>query len=209
MAPTTVDLWFDPICPWTWLTSRWLTEVERIRDVQVNWHVMSLPILNEGRLDQVPERFREMMGPKGWRPVRVLSAVADRHGNAAVGRLYTAMGTRQHLNGEDVTPDFIAGSLKDADLPADLAAVADTTTYDEAVRASHQRAQEAFGQETGTPVLAVTGADGGPVVFNGPVLTPAPTGEEAGRLWDAAVLLAAAPGFYEIRRARPDGPDLG
>lgn len=208
MTATTVDFWFDPLCPWTWLASRWLTEVEKVREVQVRWQVMSLSILNEGKLDQVPEQFREMLGTKGRRPVRVLSAVADQHGDQAVGRLYTAMGTRHHRGGEDMSPDFIAGSLKDAGLPADLAAVADTTTYDQAVRASHQRAQEAFGQETGTPVLALTGTGGRPVVFNGPIVTPAPTGEEAGRLWDAAVLLAAAPGFYEIKRARTGGPDL-
>ncbi|MFJ7209921.1 DsbA family protein [Streptomyces sp. NPDC098789] len=206
---TTVDFYFDPLCPWTWLTSRWLTEATQTRDIEVRWHVMSLAILNENNLDQIPQPYRELLGPKGWRPVRVLAAVADQYGNHAVSRLYSALGDQFHHRGAGPTFEAIAYALDQASLPAELTEHADTGLYDKAVRASHDRAQEVFGQETGTPVLVMPGADNQPIAFNGPIVTPAPKGEEAARLWDAITLLAATPGFYEIKRPRTGDSDLG
>ncbi|MCM2428390.1 mycothiol-dependent nitroreductase Rv2466c family protein [Streptomyces sp. RKAG337] len=203
---TPVDFWFDPLCPWAWMTSRWMLEVEKVRPVEVRWHVMSLAVLNESKLDELPERYRELLGPKGWRPVRVVVAAQQKFGDEVVGKLYTALGTRFHNRGEGATLEAIAGALEDAGLPADLIDFADKDTYDAEVRASHQEGIDKVGQDVGTPVIAVPGADGEQVAFFGPVVTPAPKGEAAARLWDGTLLVASTPGFYEIKRTRTAGP---
>ncbi|MGX1887329.1 mycothiol-dependent nitroreductase Rv2466c family protein [Streptomyces sp. NPDC055287] len=203
---TTADFWFDPLCPWAWMTSRWMLEVQKVRDVEVRWHVMSLAVLNEDKLDQLPEQYRELLGPKGWRPVRVVTAAQQLHGDEVVGKLYTALGTRFHNKGEGATLEAIAGALEDVDLPADLIEYADKDTYDAEVRASHKVGIDKVGQEVGTPVISVPGANGDEVAFFGPVVTPAPKGEEAARLWDGTLMVASIPGFYEIKRTRTQGP---
>ncbi|PRH76797.1 disulfide bond formation protein DsbA [Streptomyces solincola] len=205
---TPADFWFDPLCPWAWMTSRWMLEVEKVRPVDIRWHVMSLAVLNEDKLDELPEQYRELLGPKGWRPVRVVAAARELHGDEAVGRLYTALGTRFHNNGEGPTLEAIEGALADAGLPAELIEFADQDTYDAQVRASHQEGIDKVGQEVGTPVIAVPGADGGQVAFFGPVVTPAPQGEEAAKLWDGTLLVASVAGFYELKRTRTEGPDF-
>ncbi|WP_328386829.1 DsbA family protein [Streptomyces sp. NBC_00400] len=207
-AKTPADFWFDPLCPWAWMTSRWMLEVEKVRPVEVRWHVMSLAVLNENRLDELPAEYAENMRPggKAWGPVRVVVAAQQLHGDEVVGPLYTALGTRIHNEGLGVTPESIAAALDDAGLPADLIAYADKDTYDAQLRASHKEGIDLVGQEVGTPVIAVPGHDGEQIAFFGPVVTPAPKGEEAAKLWDGTLMVASIPGFYEIKRTRTQGP---
>ncbi|MGY5002526.1 mycothiol-dependent nitroreductase Rv2466c family protein [Streptomyces griseus] len=203
---TPVDFWFDPLCPWAWMTSRWMLEVEKVRDVEVRWHVMSLAVLNEDKLDELPEEYRDLLENKAWGPVRVVVAARQLHGDEVVGPLYTALGTRFHNNGEGPTREAVAAALKDVGLPEDLVEYADKDTYDTELRASHKEGIDKVGQEVGTPVISVPGADGEQVAFFGPVVTPAPKGEEAAKLWDGTLLVASIPGFYEIKRTRTQGP---
>ena len=205
---TTADFWFDPLCPWAWMTSRWMLEVEKVRPVDVRWKVMSLAVLNENRLDEVPPEYREMLETKAWGPVRVVVAAQQLHGDEVVGKLYTALGTRFHNNNEGPTREAIAGALADVGLPAELADYADKDVYDTELRASHKEGIEKVGQEVGTPVISVPGADGDEVAFFGPVVTPTPRGEAAARLWDGTLLVAATPGFYEIKRTRTAAPSF-
>jgi 2-hydroxychromene-2-carboxylate isomerase len=195
---TPVELWFDPLCPWAWMTSRWLMEVEKVRDVQVTWSVMSLAVLNEDA--DLPEDYARMM-KQAWGPVRVIVAAAREHGDTVIKPLYDAMGNRIHLGGEKDYEVVISGALEEVGLPAELARFATSTEVDEQLRASHQRGIDLVGQDVGTPVIAVEG-----VAFFGPVVTPAPKGEAAGRLWDGCVLVAGTPGFYELKRTRTSGP---
>ncbi len=197
-AKLTPEMWFDPICPWAWLTSRWLMEVERVRDVEVTWSVMSLAVLNDGR--DISEGYRELMAAS-WRPVRVITAAARQHGPAVIKPLYDAMGSRIHLGGEEDYRAVIAASLDEVGLPAELIEFADSTEVDVGLRASHQRAMDLVGDDVGTPVISVAG-----MAFFGPVVSPAPTGEEAGRLWDGCLLVGGTPGFFEIKRTRTVGP---
>ncbi|MET9622149.1 MULTISPECIES: DsbA family protein [unclassified Streptomyces] len=205
---TTADFWFDPLCPWAWMTSRWMLEVEKVRPVDVRWKVMSLAVLNENRLDEVPPEYREMLETKAWGPVRVVVAAQQLHGDEVVGKLYTALGTRFHNNNEGPTREAIAGALADVGLPAELADYADKDVYDTELRASHKEGIEKVGQDVGTPVISVPGADGDEVAFFGPVVTPTPRGEAAARLWDGTLLVAATPGFYEIKRTRTAAPSF-
>ncbi|MFF4287957.1 DsbA family protein [Streptomyces sp. NPDC001633] len=207
---TPADFWFDPLCPWAWMTSRWMLEVEKVRPVEVRWHVMSLAVLNEDKLDTLPEEYAENMRPggKAWGPVRVVIAAQQLHGDEAVGRLYTALGTRFHNEGLGVTPESIAAALDDAGLPPELIEYADKDTYDKELRASHKAGIDLVGQEVGTPVIAVPGSDGDQIAFFGPVVTPAPKGEDAAKLWDGTLMVASIPGFYEIKRTRTAPPSF-
>ncbi|MDT0323731.1 mycothiol-dependent nitroreductase Rv2466c family protein, partial [Streptomyces millisiae] len=135
---TPVDFWFDPLCPWAWMTSRWVLEVEKVRDIEIRWHIMSLAVLNEDRVDELPEEYRDMLATKAWKPVRVATAAWQKHGADVLGPLYTALGTRFHNNGEGPTREAVAGALKDVGLPAELVEYADKATYDTELRASHQ-----------------------------------------------------------------------
>ncbi len=201
---TTADFWFDPLCPWAWMTSRWMLEVEKVRPVRIQWHVMSLAVLNEGR-DDLPERYREAM-KTGWGPVRVVIAAQQQHGEEITGALYTALGTRIHNEGRGITDEVIAEALAEVGLPAELLSYATSDTYDKELRASHQSGISLVGEDVGTPVIAVPGADGEKVAFFGPVVTPAPKGEDAARLWDGTLLVAGTPGFYELKRTRTQDP---
>jgi 2-hydroxychromene-2-carboxylate isomerase len=202
---TAADFWFDPLCPWAWLTSRWMLEVEKVRAVEVRWHVMSLAVLNEDKLDELPERYRELLAT-AWGPVRVCIAAEQKYGSEALGPLYTALGTRLHNRGQEKSRELLTEALEEAGLPADLADAADSTEYDEALRASHKEGIDLVGQEVGTPVIAVPGAEGSRIAFFGPVVTPAPKGEAAAKLWDGTLMVASTPGFYEIKRTRDVGP---
>jgi protein-disulfide isomerase-like protein with CxxC motif len=202
-TPRTADFWFDPLCPWAWMTSRWMLEVQQVRDVSVRWHVMSLAVLNEGR--DVPEEYLEIM-TKAWGPVRVAVAAQQQAGDDVLLPLYTAMGTRIHVEGREDYDAICREALVDVGLPADLADIGVTTDVDEALRESHASAISLVGNDVGTPVVAFPGPDGQPVAFFGPIMSPAPKGEAAGRLWDGFVLVAGTPGFFELKRTRDVGP---
>ena len=179
-----------------------MLEVERVRSVEVRWHVMSLAVLNEGR--EVPEEYAELVA-KAWGPVRVVIAAAQDHGDAVVGDLYTAIGTRIHPGGQDFE-SAVTGALDELGLPASLAEAATSTRFDDALRASHAEGIGLVGEDVGTPVIAVPGPDGETVAFFGPVVTPAPKGEAAGRLWDGVLAVAGTPGFFELKRTRTIDP---
>jgi len=198
-----VDMWFDPRCPWAWITSRWLLEVEKVREVDVRFHVMSLSVLNEGR--DLGEKYNALM-KTAWGPVRVCIAAEQRHGSPVLRDLYTAMGTRIHLQEQEPGPELYAAALAEAGLDPALADAADSTEYDQALRASHDAGMKPVGLDVGTPVIHAPGPDGTTVAFFGPVITPAPKGEAAGRLWDGCLLVAGTPGFYEIKRTREAAP---
>jgi protein-disulfide isomerase-like protein with CxxC motif len=206
-TPTPVDFWFDPVCPWTWLTSRWMLEVRKTRLVEITWHVMSLAVLNEGRLDQLAPANRELMG-QAWAPVRVLIAAQEAFGPNVLEALYTALGTRYHPGQQPKNRATIEAALRETGLPKDLADAGDSDEYDPALRRSHQEGITLVGQEVGSPIIAIPGpgSDSGKIAFFGPVVTPAPTGDLAARLWDGTVAVASTPGFYEIKRTRVVGP---
>lgn len=194
------EMWFDPVCPWAWMTSRWLMEVEEVRDIEVTWSVMSLAVLNHGR--DLDAAYREMLD-RAWGPVRVIIAAAQGHGPAVVKPLYDAMGTRIHLRQYHDFDVVVAEALEQVGLPPALARAAHQKKFDAALTRSHKRGIKLVGTDVGTPVIAVDG-----VAFFGPIVSPAPTGETAGRLWDGCVLVAGTPGFYELKRTRTTGPIL-
>ena len=192
------DFWFDPACPWAWMTSRWITEVEKVRDIEVRWHVMSLSVLNEGR--DLPDDYRTMLDDS-WGPVRVVVAASVEHGEQVIKPLYDAIGTRFHPQGRTDRRAVVVEALAEVGLPASLIDVYDTDRYDEQLRASHAEGIAKVGEDVGTPVVAFNGT-----AFFGPVITPAPKGEAAGRLWDGVVLVSEFDGFYELKRTRTQGP---
>ncbi|NYD76384.1 mycothiol-dependent nitroreductase Rv2466c family protein [Arthrobacter cupressi] len=195
-----VDFWFDPICPFAWVTSRWIGEVEAVRDIEASWNVMSLSVLNHGR--DLPADYRAMMDDS-WGPVRVIIAAKELHGSEFIKPLYDAMGEEFHHEGNKDRAAVIEKALAQTGLPADLARFADSDEYDEQLRSSHEAGISLVGQDVGTPVVSVNGA-----AFFGPVLTRIPRGEEAGRIWDASVTLAGYPHFFELKRSRTESPEF-
>lgn len=193
-----VDFWFDPICPWAWMTSRWMCEVEKVRDVKTTFHVMSLSVLNEGR--ELDAEHRRIMD-EGWAPVRVALAVEEKYGSQGLADFYTALGTRFHPGREPRTAETIAAALADCGLDESLVAAGDTDANDDALRRSHHEGMDAVGDDVGTPVIHINGK-----ALFGPVLSPAPKGEEAGELFDGFVKVTAYDGFFELKRTRTVGP---
>lgn len=191
---SSADFWFDPACPFAWITSRWILEVEKVRDVEVTWHIMSLAHLNQDK--DVPEDYRELL-KTAWQPVRVLMAAEQKYGKDALLPLYTAMGDRIHLQKQDKDRAMMEAALADAGLDVVLADAMDDSSYDAAIAQSHRRGMDQVGNEVGTPTIAFEGR-----AFFGPVISKAPRGEDAGRMWDAFVTLSQFEHFYELKRSR-------
>ena len=194
----TVDFWFDPLCPWAWITSRWLLEVQELRPLAPRWHVMSLAYLNEGK--DIPEDYRQLLAT-AWGPVRVCIAAAEKHGDDILGPLYTALGNRFHIEHLPRERETIEAALAEAGLPVELADAMDDESFDEALKKSHHEGMDQVGYEVGTPVISVKG-----VAFFGPVITPIPRGEAAAKLWDGVLLCAGTDGFFELKRSRDRAP---
>ena len=196
-----VDLWVDPICPWAWITSRWLLETRRVRDIDVHFHTMSLSVLNDGR--DLPAEYADLMA-RAWGPVRVMTAIEKLEGTERLEPFYSAFGNRYHVGAQrDDLLDIARSALIDADLDPNLADAASTDEFDEELRASHFAGMNPVGFDVGTPVIHV-----GDVAFFGPVVTPAPKGEAAGRLFDGVLAVASTPGFYELKRTRTQDPSF-
>lgn len=194
------DFWFDPLCPFAWITSRWIMEVERTRPIEVRWHVMSLAYLNQDK--DIPDDYREMLEP-AWGPVRVLVAAAHRHGDEILKPMYDAFGERIHHQARPIDRALVAEVVEAVGLDARFVDAMDDPSLDHAVAKSHRQGMDQVGDDVGTPTISVNG-----VAFFGPVLTRIPRGEEAGALWDATVTLAAYPHFFELKRSRTSEPDF-
>ena len=197
---TTVDFWFDPTCPWAWMTSRWMLEVEKVRDVKTVFHVMSLSVLNDGR--DLPEEYLAHMRD-AWLPARAALLVEQRHGSEKLREFYTEIGTRFHLQREPKTPDVVRAALAAIGADEEIADLAQTDAFDDDLRRSHHEGMDPVGDEVGTPVLRINGMS-----LFGPVISPAPKGEEAGSLFDGVEKVTAYPGFFELKRTRTVGPIL-
>jgi hypothetical protein len=198
----TVDFWFDPVCPYSWIGSRWIPEVERQRPVRLRWHVMSLYLLNRGRNPDVSyvAYLEQVHGT-----ARVATAVAVRHGSEALRDVYTAYGTQIFDHWRYAEADecraAMGAALREVTLPAGLVDAFDTPAYDDALARSHAAAIAPVGDEAGTPTIHL-----GDTAFYGPILNSIPRGEDALRVFDGARMLCGFDDFYELKRTRERPP---
>ena len=198
MAKQEAEFWFDPLCPWAWMTSRWILEVEKVRDISVKWNLFSLAHLNRDK--DVPVEYKERLA-KSWFSTRVIAAAQKSKGASVTLPLYTAISSRIHLKKMEVGENLFKDALTEVGLPAELASAMNDSNYDNSIIESHERGIKLVGNDVGTPIIAV-----GEAAFFGPVISPAPKGEAAGKLWDGVVGVASYPGFFEIKRSRNVGP---
>lgn len=195
---TKVDFWFDPLCPWAWMASRWMLEVEQVRDVETVFHVMSLAVLNEDSDEDYAKQLQQD-GPIG---VRAAIGVEQQYGSQGVRDFYTALGTRYHLQEQPKgDPEVVRAALAECGFDEQIADRAQTDEWDQAVRQSHHEGMDPVGSEVGTPVIHINGK-----ALFGPVVSPAPKGEDAGRLFDGVAAVTATDGFFELKRSRDRGP---
>jgi predicted DsbA family dithiol-disulfide isomerase len=195
---TKAEFWFDPMCPWAFITSRWILEVSKVRDIEISWNIFSLPHLNRDR--EMPERYKTIFA-NSWSCTRVIKAVENQLGKEKTLPLYTAISTRIHVQKESVSQDLLIDALNEIGVDSKFALEMDNSDWDKEIIQSHERGIKLVGDDVGTPIIAING-----IGFFGPVISPAPKGEEAGKLWDGVVLSASYPGFFEIKRSRTVGP---
>ena len=198
MAKQKAGFWFDPLCPWAWMTSRWILEVEKVRDIEVEWNLFSLAHLNRDK--DVPAEYKEKL-VRSWHCTRVIAVAIKEKGNSITLPLYTAISSRIHLQKMEVGEALFKEALVEVGLSPDLASAMNDESLDAAIIESHERGIKMVGNDVGTPIIAI-----GDVAFFGPVISPAPKGEEAGKFWDGVVGVASYPGFFEIKRSRNVGP---
>ena len=197
---TKAEFWFDPSCPWAWITSRWILEVQAQRDIEVKWNIFSLAVLNEGR--ELKPEYRERID-KTWGPVRVIAAAKKKNGYEVVLPLYTEIGTLFNPGAKPVAKETISEALQNQKLDPTLIGFYDTNDFDQDLRDSTKAGLDLVGDDVGTPIISIEG-----VAFFGPVLTPAPKGSEALKLWDGVVAAASLPGFFELKRTRTARPQF-
>ena len=200
-----VDFYWDPICPWCWITSRWMVDVDRQKQIHVNWKLFSLKKINQDR--DIPEHFK-ILHQIGLRALRVAAAVSKEYGNDGLAKLYTVMGTRYHHDNEDIDePDILEEILKACGFPTQLADAVDAEAWDKIIAADMDQAVAKVGTDVGVPLIVLDGGRG--PGFFGPVFSPAPTGTSAVALWDAIIIAGGTPGFFELKRTRETGPLFG
>lgn len=192
------EFWFDPLCPWAWMTSRWILEVEKVRDIEVTWNLFNLAYLNRDK--DVPAEYKDKL-IRSWYCTRVIAAAQKEKGQSITLPLYTAISSRIHLMKMEVGEDLFKEALEEVGLSSDLSSAMNDESLDSAIIESHERGIKMVGNDVGTPIIAI-----GDVAFFGPVISPAPKGEDAGKLWDGVVGVASYPGFFEIKRSRNVGP---
>jgi hypothetical protein len=195
---TKAEFWFDPMCPWAFITSRWILEVTKVREIEITWNIFSLPHLNKDR--EMPEKYKAIFA-NSWSCARIIKSVEKDFGKDKTLPLYTAISTRIHVLKETVSKDLLSDSLKEVGLDSKYLAEMENSDWDKQIIESHERGIKLVGDDVGTPIIAING-----IGFFGPVISPAPKGEEAGKLWDGVVLSASYPGFFEIKRSRTVGP---
>jgi len=198
MSRDNAEFWFDPICPWAWMTSRWILEVTKVRPVNVKWNLFSLAQLNRDK--ELSDEYKSKL-IKSWQTTRVIAAAQRLKGDEITLPLYTAISSRIHIGKREVELSLFEEALSEIGLPTDLTKSAEDESLNEIVIESHERGIKLVGNDVGTPIISVNGT-----AFFGPVISPAPKGEEAGKLWDGVLGVASYPGFFEIKRSRTVGP---
>ncbi len=198
MAKQKTGFWFDPLCPWAWMTSRWILEVEKVRDIEVEWNLFSLAYLNRDK--DVSDEYKSKLA-RSWHCTRVIAAAQKESGASITLPLYSAISSRIHLKKMEVGETLFGEALVEVGLSPELSTAMNDESFDAAIIESHERGIKMVGNDVGTPIISI-----GDVAFFGPVISPAPKGEEAGKLWDGVVGVASYPGFFEIKRSRNVGP---